>query len=101
MCGKPARHAHVPWFWSDQYDLTLQIAGLPSEGVTDVKRVLAEGSEILFHLDVTGRLVGASGLSHDNKIGKEIRLAEMLIAKGSQPDQSALVDPKINLKSLL
>ena len=28
ICGKPARHAHVPWFWSDQYDLKLQIAGL-------------------------------------------------------------------------
>ena len=101
LLGSTEPYQSVPWFWSDQYDLTLQIAGLPSEGVTDVKRALAEGSEILFHLDVTGRLVGASGLSHDNKIGKEIRLAEMLIAKGSQPDQSALVAPKINLKSLL
>ncbi|MCC6472226.1 MAG: FAD-dependent oxidoreductase [Burkholderiales bacterium] len=28
MCGQPLRHAHVPWFWSDQYDIKLQIAGL-------------------------------------------------------------------------
>ena len=28
ICGKHARHEHVPWFWSDQYDLKLQIAGL-------------------------------------------------------------------------
>ncbi|MCK7492847.1 MAG: FAD-dependent oxidoreductase [Comamonadaceae bacterium] len=21
ICGKPARHEHVPWFWSDQYDV--------------------------------------------------------------------------------
>ena len=26
--GKDARHEHVPWFWSDQYDIKLQIAGL-------------------------------------------------------------------------
>ena len=28
ICGKDARHDHVPWFWSDQYDVKLQIAGL-------------------------------------------------------------------------
>ena len=28
ICGKAVRHEHVPWFWSDQYDLKLQIAGL-------------------------------------------------------------------------
>jgi 3-phenylpropionate/trans-cinnamate dioxygenase ferredoxin reductase component len=29
MCGRRIRHAHVPWFWSDQYDLKFQIVGLP------------------------------------------------------------------------
>ena len=29
LCGKPAPRAEAPWFWSDQYDLKLQIAGLP------------------------------------------------------------------------
>jgi 3-phenylpropionate/trans-cinnamate dioxygenase ferredoxin reductase subunit len=28
MCGKPKRVTALPWFWSDQYDLKLQIAGL-------------------------------------------------------------------------
>ena len=28
ICGKDVRHDHVPWFWSDQYDVKLQIAGL-------------------------------------------------------------------------
>ncbi|HSN52508.1 MAG TPA: FAD-dependent oxidoreductase [Woeseiaceae bacterium] len=31
ICGEPVEYAQVPWFWSDQYDLKLQIAGL-SEG---------------------------------------------------------------------
>ncbi len=35
LCGIAARYAEVPWFWSDQYDLKLQIAGL-SEGYDDV-----------------------------------------------------------------
>jgi len=28
LCGKPAAISALPWFWSDQYDLKLQIAGL-------------------------------------------------------------------------
>lgn len=29
LCGKPKPNRSVPWFWSDQYDLKLQMAGLP------------------------------------------------------------------------
>jgi 3-phenylpropionate/trans-cinnamate dioxygenase ferredoxin reductase subunit len=35
LCGIETRYSQVPWFWSDQYDLKLQIAGL-SEGYDDV-----------------------------------------------------------------
>lgn len=35
LCGNKSRYSDVPWFWSDQYDLKLQIAGL-SDGYDDV-----------------------------------------------------------------
>lgn len=35
ICGQDIAYSQVPWFWSDQYDLKLQIAGL-SEGYDDV-----------------------------------------------------------------
>ncbi len=35
ICGRDATYCDVPWFWSDQYDLKLQIAGL-SEGYDEV-----------------------------------------------------------------
>ena len=35
LCGQDTTYNQVPWFWSDQYDLKLQIAGL-SEGYDDV-----------------------------------------------------------------
>jgi 3-phenylpropionate/trans-cinnamate dioxygenase ferredoxin reductase subunit len=28
ICGKELRYAQIPWFWSDQYDLKLQIVGI-------------------------------------------------------------------------
>ena len=35
MAGHPARYVRVPWFWSQQYDLKLQSAGL-SEGCDEI-----------------------------------------------------------------
>jgi len=35
LCGKETHYSQVPWFWSDQYDMKLQIAGL-SAGYDDV-----------------------------------------------------------------
>ncbi|MDB5531190.1 MAG: ferredoxin reductase [Devosia sp.] len=92
--------ASVPWFWSDQYELTLQIAGLADEGALTVERELAEGS-ILFHLSADGRLVAASGIGVGNAVAKDIRLAEMLIGRRARPDMAALGDPGVRLKVLL
>jgi 3-phenylpropionate/trans-cinnamate dioxygenase ferredoxin reductase subunit len=38
ICGKPKPYNEVPWFWSDQYDLKLQIAGLVAPGDSVVLR---------------------------------------------------------------
>ena len=35
ICGEDAVYSEVPWFWSDQFDLKLQIAGL-SQGYDEV-----------------------------------------------------------------
>ncbi|MGB3140660.1 MAG: FAD-dependent oxidoreductase, partial [Aestuariivirga sp.] len=91
----------VPWFWTDQYELNLQIAGLPQRGISTVERVPREGAMILCHLDGTGRLVGASGIGPGNSIARDIRLLEMLIGKRAVPDPAALADPSFQLKSLL
>ncbi len=74
----------MPWFWSDQYDLTLQIAGLADGAVMTVQRDLGDGAFILFHLDASGRLISASGIGTGNAIARDIRLAEMLIAAGEK-----------------
>jgi 3-phenylpropionate/trans-cinnamate dioxygenase ferredoxin reductase subunit len=91
----------VPWFWSDQYDLGLQIAGLPDAATTTVTRVRADRTEVRFGLDHDGRLVAATGVAPGTGIAKDIRLAEMLIASRAAPDPAALADPTVNLKRLL
>ena len=51
ITGRPAPASETPWFWSDQYDLKLQIAGLPF----DVDRLIVRGDPAtakfaIFHL---------------------------------------------------
>ena len=101
MLGGQRPYEAVPWFWTDQYELTLQIAGLPHRGVSIVQRVPKEGALILCHLDGEGRLVGASGIGQGNSIARDIRLLEMLIGKKAAPDPAALADTTFQLKSLL
>jgi 3-phenylpropionate/trans-cinnamate dioxygenase ferredoxin reductase component len=101
MLGSLEPHQAVPWFWSDQYDLGLQVAGFADEGNQTIRRDLGDGAFILFHLASDGRLVAASGIGPGNAVAKDIRLAEMLIARGARPDPDLLAAPDVKLKSLL
>jgi len=101
MLGAGEPFTAVPWFWSDQYDLHLQIAGLADGGATTIERDVGEGAVILFHLAADGRLLAASGLGPIGRIAKEVRLAEKLIARSARPDPEALASPTFKLKSLL
>jgi 3-phenylpropionate/trans-cinnamate dioxygenase ferredoxin reductase component len=101
MLGKNEALVTVPWFWSDQYDLTMQIAGLQDEGSSTVRRDLTETAFILFHLAADGRLVAASGIGIGNALARDIRLSEMIIAKGLKPAPTDLADVGVGLKQLL
>jgi 3-phenylpropionate/trans-cinnamate dioxygenase ferredoxin reductase subunit len=101
MLGHDEPVSSVPWFWSDQYELTLQIAGLSDEAHASVRRDLAGNAFILFHLAEDGRLIAASGIGPDNAVARDIRLAEMLVAKGARPDPADLISPEVKLKKLL
>jgi len=101
LAGQEAVADSVPYFWSDQYDLSLQIVGLPHLGSSVVTRTRNDGAAILFHLEPDGRIVGATGLGTSGSIGRDIRLTQLLIAEGARPDRAVLKDPEARLKALL
>ncbi|MGM4914814.1 NAD(P)/FAD-dependent oxidoreductase [Rhizobium sp. 768_B6_N1_8] len=101
MLGADEPVSAVPWFWSDQYEMTLQITGLADGAVAHLRRDLGEGAFILFHLDAEGRLIAASGIGPGNAVARDIRLAEMLIAARAHPDPAALTASNVKLKTLL
>lgn len=101
MLGHGETYCDLPWFWSDQYDYQLQVAGEPALGERVVTRSLADGAEIHFHLDPTNRLVAASGFGHGSAFIKDMRLARMLVERGVPAAADALADVNTKLKDLL
>jgi 3-phenylpropionate/trans-cinnamate dioxygenase ferredoxin reductase subunit len=101
IMGEKAVCDAVPWFWSDQYDLSLQIAGLPGLGSSMAARMTDDGAVILFHLTPSGRIVGATGLGSAESIGRDVRLAKLLIANRAHPDPALLRDATAGLKSIV
>jgi 3-phenylpropionate/trans-cinnamate dioxygenase ferredoxin reductase subunit len=96
LCGKPARHEHVPWFWSDQFDVKLQIAGL-SQGYdqTVVRGDPDSGKFALYYL-ASGELLAVDAVNSP----KDFMTGKKWIAERKRPDPARLADPATDLKTL-
>ncbi|MDN7178499.1 FAD-dependent oxidoreductase [Caballeronia sp. SEWSISQ10-4 2] len=101
MLDRGETYSEVPWFWSDQYDMTIQIAGMPGFGVTTAVREISATSRVFFALDRDGVLVGASGVGQVSEIARDVRIAQELIARRACIDPTLLSDRSVKLKPLL
>lgn len=100
MLGAGEVYRELPWFWSDQYELTLQIAGFPERAERVVERRVGPHALILFHLDAPGRLVAVSGIGPASA-ARDLRVGQIMVERGLLPDPAALGNPEIPLKSML
>ena len=86
----------MPWFWSDQFDLKFQMAGLPVHGDEVVTRGdITTDKFSLFYLR-DGVLVGAHSV---NKPAEHMQ-SRKLIAARAQPTAAQLADTSFDLKSV-
>lgn len=97
ICGAPAPHDAVPWFWSTQYDLRLQTVGL-SNGYDDLvlRGDMAARSFSLVYLR-QGRVVALDCVNAT----RDYVQGRALVVAGVAPDPALLADPGVLLKSLL
>lgn len=96
ILGRPEPYGGVPWFWTDQYDVNLQLLGLKQPVEREVLRGDPEsGSFLLFGLAgqsvVTAALVNA---------GRDRRPVKQIIEARLAVDPAALADPDRPLKQL-
>ena len=99
ITGKPAPKPEVPWFWSDQFELKLQTAGLIGQQDTTLQRRPAdpaEGHFTLFHLK-DGVLIAADCVNDAHGF----MAAKMMIAQRARPDVDDLVNPDVPMKDVM
>ncbi len=95
IMGADTDYVPKPWFWSDQYDVKLQIAGL-NTGYDHVAARNVEGAQShWYYAGDTLLAVDAMNAPRDYMVGKR------LIEAGKSPDASVIADPTSDLKALL
>ncbi len=99
LLGETKEFSAVPWFWSDQFEISLQVV-LPSFAKRVIPRTRPDGVTIYFGLNDQEQLVSAAGIGVGNNVAKDIRLAETLIATQKTMNPAELSDPNLNLKKL-
>jgi len=96
MAGGTQPFAEVPWFWTDQFDMNLQMAGAPERWDELVFRGdPAERSFTVFHLE-GGKVVAVTTV---NAI-RDMRWGRMLIERGRAVDRALLADKQVKLQDL-
>lgn len=95
MCGGDKTYDATPWFWSDQYELKLQMVGFSADGDTQVVRGDMDANQFAVFYLKDGKVVAADAVNSP----KEFMICKQLI--GRAVDAAVLADPESDLKSLL
>jgi len=97
ICGSPARYSQVPWFWSDQYDVKLQIAGL-SQGYdqTVLRGNPDDGNFACLYLQ-QGSLIAVDAINSP----RDFVQSKQLIANRTVIDPMLLADTAVALRDLV
>lgn len=94
--GQDARYDELPWFWSDQYDMNLQILGLPARWPAPVtRRAPAGGGFSHFYLE-GDRIVSIVAVNAP----RDLRAAKKLVETRKPVSAASLADPSVQLQRL-
>lgn len=97
MAGNASAYAEVPWFWSDQLGMNVQMVGVTEPGLEIVWRGAPDSGRCMAFGLAAGRVRLAAAFN----LGGEIRFARRLIESGAEVPARRLADPAVKLKDLL
>jgi 3-phenylpropionate/trans-cinnamate dioxygenase ferredoxin reductase component len=94
LCGRPPPAPEVPWFWSDQYDIRLQIAGLPYD-VDDIvlRGDPAGGRFAAFHFAADGAIQAVEAVNAP----AEFMAGRLMIARRKRTTAAKLRDMSLSM----
>jgi len=94
---RAAPYADIPWYWSDQYELRIQVAGVSHGDEEIVRGEAAPGSKFSLIQLHRGRAVGVTCMNNV----REFSSLKRLLGNVALPDRAALADPGTDLRKLL
>jgi len=97
LMGAGKTYVPQPWFWSDQYDVKLQIAGLNAGYDRVVTRPGEDGTSASFWYFRGGTLLAVDAAND----ARAYMVGKRLIDMGKSPDAETVADPATDLKALL
>lgn len=95
IMGAEKDYVAKPWFWSDQYDVKLQIAGLNTGYDRVVTRRTGDAVSFWYYAGASLLAVDAANDPRGYMIGKR------LIEAGKSPSPEVIADPETDMKALL
>ena len=97
MVVDPEPHAEIPWFWTDQFDLNMQIVGAPERWDRRVTRGDPQsGRCVVFYMEKS-RVVGATAFN----LGRDVRACRQLVETGMAFTDVELADEDRRLKDMV
>ena len=83
----------IPWFWTDQHGVNLQVAGFPAEAARTVVRLDRDRVFVAVHLDAADRVIGLTAAGSP----RDIRAGTALIRAGCPVDPRVVADASVPL----
>lgn len=97
LAGSREPYDPKPWFWSDQYDVKLQIAGFNiGYDHTVLRHGVREGSVSVWYFKA-GKFIAVDAIND----ARAYVTGKKLLEAGIEPDRAILADPDADLKQLL
>jgi NADPH-dependent 2,4-dienoyl-CoA reductase/sulfur reductase-like enzyme len=98
MCGETTPYDDIPWFWTDQHGVNLQVAGLPADAVRTIVRANAPPNVFTaVHLAADDSVIGVTAANNP----REIRAGQALIKSRRPVDADAVADGAVSLQRLM
>ncbi len=101
IAGVKTEYSSIPWMWSDQFNLNLQLTGICDDFDETVERGTDIDNGIIYFFLKNKTIQGACGLGILGKVGRDIRITSKLSEKNTIVDTQILADETQKLNKLM
>ena len=101
IAGVKTEYTSIPWMWSDQFNLNLQLTGICDEYDEIIERGNDINNGVIYFFLKNNKIRGACGVGIIGKVGRDIKITSKLAEKDTIVDKQILSDQNLKLNKLL